>query len=178
MNREKTGLIIIDAQEKLMSVIGHKEEVTDNIIKLLHLARVYQLPLLITEQYPQMIGSTLDERKQHIPNFDPVEKLEFDFCEVKPFMNRLESLQLHNLIVTGVEAHVCVLQSCLSLVKKGYHVYVPRDGVDSRSSHNKQTGLELMKDEGVTITSTETIIFQMLRKAGTPEFKEMLKIIK
>jgi nicotinamidase-related amidase len=178
VNKEKTGLIIIDAQENLMSVMRQKKEVIQNIVKLLHLARIYHLPVLMTEQYPKMLGPTVDEIRSHVPDFDPVEKLEFDFCRVEPFMKRLEALTLYNLIVTGVEAHVCVLQSCLCLVKKGYHVYVPRDCIDSRTYENKQTALELMKDEGVTVTSAEVIIFQMLKQAGTPEFKEMLKVIK
>ena len=178
MNIDAAGLIIIDAQEKLMSVMKNKEGVTQNIVKLLHLARIYELPISLTEQYPKMIGPTLQEISSLIPDFSPVEKLDFDACQVEVFMERLKTLKGMNVIVTGVETHVCVLQTCSSLLSKGYNVFVPRDCVDSRTEENKQTGLELLKSTGAAITSAETVIFQFLKKAGTPEFKEMLKYIK
>ncbi len=94
------------------------------------------------------------------------------------FNDRLDSEGSKNLVVTGVESHICVFQTCVSMLEKGYKVHVPQDAVDSRTDENWRVGLELMKKEGVSITSTETVIYQILKKAGTKEFKKMLKLLK
>jgi nicotinamidase-related amidase len=134
--------------------------------------------VLLTEQNPQYLGKTLDEIKSLLPDLKPIEKLDFDCCAVSGFSQKLESLNLSTIILFGVESHVCVLQSCLSLLERVYRVHVPRDAIDSRTAENRQTGLELMAKAGAVITSTETVIFQLLKKAGTDEFRTMLKIVK
>jgi nicotinamidase-related amidase len=97
---------------------------------------------------------------------------------VEEFNRRIENAKLKKIILIGVESHVCVYQTCFSLVKKGYELHVPRDAVDSRKGDDLAAGLELMRDCGATVTSTEAVVFQLLKKAGTREFKEMLKIIR
>ena len=94
------------------------------------------------------------------------------------FNNSLDSEGLRNVIVTGVESHICVFQTCISILERGYRVHVPQDAVDSRTDENWRVGLDLMKQAGAVITSTETVIYQILKKAGTKEFKQMLKVIK
>lgn len=178
LDQKKTGLLVIDVQEKLMAVMGRKQEAFDNIIKLLHLAKLYNLPVILTEQNPKWLGSTLPGIRVFLPSYEPIEKLHFNCCDVDAFNDRLRSEDLENLIVIGVESHICVFQTCTSLLDKGYDVHVPQDAVDSRTAENWRVGLELMKKAGGIITSTETIIYQILKKAGTKEFKEMLKIVK
>ena len=178
LEKEHTGMVIVDVQEKLMAVMGHKEMVIDNIIRLLHLSRLYNLPIILTEQYPRMIGSTVPEIKGSLPTYDPIEKMDFNCCSVTPFNEKLKSNNLINLILTGVETHICIFQTCLSLLERGYVVHVPHDAVDSRTEENRQIGIRLMEKAGAVITSTETVIFQILEKAGTKEFKEMLKLVK
>ncbi len=178
LNKEHAGIVIVDVQVKLISVMKHRERVVDNIIKLLHLSRLFNLPVILTEQYPKLIGSTFPEIKETLPTYDPIEKMDFDCCAVEHFNNRLESAGLKTIILSGVETHICILQTCISLLKRGYNVHVPRDAVDSRTDENRDVGLELMKEAGAVITSTETVIFQILKRAGTKEFKEMLKIVK
>ena len=169
---------MIDAQEKLMSVMGQRDATLNNMVKLIHLAKWFELPVLLTEQMPQNIGKTLDEVKSLLPDLKPIEKVEFDCCTVSEFSQKLESLGLKTIILSGIESHVCVFQTCLSLLERGYRVFVPRDAVDSRTMENHQTGLELMREAGAVITSTETVIFQLLKKAGTDDFRAMLKVIK
>ena len=176
--KENTGLLIIDVQEKLMEVMGQKKRVTDNIVKLLNLSRLYNLPVILTEQYPKWLGPTLPEVKEFLASYEPIDKLHFNCCDVDTFNARLESEGLKNIILTGVESHICVFQTCFSLLERGYSVHVPQDAVDSRTEENWRVGLELMKETGAMITSTEAVIYQILKKAGTKEFKEMLKIIK
>ena len=178
LDRENTGLLVVDVQEKLMQVMGRKERVIDNIIKLLQLSKLFTLPVIITEQYPKWLGSTFPDIIEYLPSYEPVTKLHFNCCDVEAFNTRLNSEDFKNIIVTGVESHICIFQTCVSILEKGYQVHVPQDAVDSRTEENWRVGLELMKKAGALITSTETLIYQILKKAGTNEFKKMLKIIK
>jgi nicotinamidase-related amidase len=178
LNKEDTGLVIVDVQEKLAGVMGQRERVVDRVSKLLDLARVFQLPVIVTEQNPQFLGSTLPAIQEFLPTYDPIEKLHFDCCAIDAFNHEIEEKGLRNIILTGIETHICVFQTCVSLLEKGYRVHVPHHAVDSRTESNWQVGLSLMQEAGATITSTETIIFQILKKAGTSEFKALLKTIK
>lgn len=178
LKREHTGLLIVDSQEKLMQVMGRKQRVIDNIIKLLQLSNFFALPVILTEQYPKWLGPTLPEIIEYLPAYEPIEKLHFNCCDVEAFNERLDSEALKSIIITGVESHICIFQTCVSILEKGYQVHVPQDAVDSRTDENWHVGLELMKEAGALITSTETVIYQILKKAGTKEFKKMLKIIK
>ncbi len=177
-DKKHTGLVVVDVQKKLMEVMRRRQTVVENIIRLLHLSKLFNLPVTLTEQYPRMIGTTLPEIKDVLPSYEPIEKMDFNCCDVKHFNNSLKSTGSKTIILTGVETHICILQTCITLLERGYNVFVPQDAVDSRTEENWQVGLGLMKDAGAVITSTETVVFQMLEKAGTKEFKEMLKIIK
>lgn len=178
LNKEATGLVIIDLLEKLMGVMGRRERVIDRVKKLLDLARVYELPVIVTEQNPKHLGTTLPVIRESLPSYSPIEKIDFNCCDVSAFNEILEKKGLKNIILTGVEAHICVFQTCVSLLDRGYRVHVPHHAVDSRTEDNWRISLSLMEEAGATITSTETIIFQILKKAGTPEFKALLKTIK
>jgi hypothetical protein len=175
---DDTALVIIDVQDKLMGVMGRRDELTGGLIKLCHLARTFDLPLILTEQYSKWLGPTVPEIKGVLPTYAPIEKLDFDCGAVGDFNRALAAAQVTNVILTGVESHVCVLQTAETLVARGFHVYVPQDAVDSRTGDNRRVGLDLMKEAGATITSAETIIFQLLGRAGTPEFKAMMKVVK
>jgi len=178
INRENTGLLVVDVQEKLMQVMGTKQRVIDNIIKLLHLSKLFNLPVILTEHYLKWLGPTLPEIIESLPAYEPIQKLHFNCCDVDAFNKRLESEGFKNIIVTGVESHICIFQTCVSILEKGYQVHVPQDAVDSRTDENWRVGLGLIKKAGAFITSTETVIYQILKKAGTKEFKKMLKIIR
>jgi len=173
-----TGLLIVDAQERLMQAMGNADRVRDHMVKLIHLAQVYGLPITVTEQNPRSIGPTIPPVKEALPEYRPLEKLDFDCCNVEGFNEGLQEKGLRNIILTGVEAHICIFQTCVSLLQRGYTVHVPHHAVDSRTADNWEIGLSLMREAGAVVTSTETIIFQILKRAGTPEFREMLKIIK
>jgi len=178
LDKEKTGLVVVDIQTKLLSAMGKKERVAGNAVKLVHLARLFDMPMVLTEQNPARIGPTIPEIKDILPSYAPIEKLDFDCCSLDPFIEQLKLNDIINIILTGIESHICVFQTCVSLIKKGYIVHVPRDAVDSRTEENWLTALNLMEKAGAVITSTETVIFQILKRAGTKEFKEMLKLIK
>jgi nicotinamidase-related amidase len=178
IDRENTGLLVIDVQEKLMEVMGQKQRIIDNIIRLLHLSKIFHLPVMLTEQYPKWLGPTLPEIVENLPSYDPISKMHFNCCDVDAFNDQLESQSYKNIIVTGVESHICVFQTCVSILVQGYNVHVPQDAVDSRTDENWRVGLKLMEQAGAIITSTEAVIYQILKEAGTKEFKRMLKIIR
>lgn len=178
LGSENTGLIIVDVQERLMPAVGEKERVIDNIIKLLRLSTLFSLPVILTEHYLKAFGPTLSEIIELLPSYEPIQKIHFNCCEVDAFNERLDSAGLKNIILTGVESHICIFQTCIPLLEKGYRVHVPQDAVDSRTGENRRVGLRLMEKAGAFITSTETVIYQILEKGGTREFKEMLKWIK
>jgi len=178
LNRENTALLIVDVQEKLMPVIRCNQRVTDNIIKLLYLSKLFNLPVILTEHYVKWLGPTISEIIERIPDYEPVYKMHFNCCEVDEFNKRLNTENLTDIIITGVESHICIFQTCVSILEKGYRVQVPQDAVDSRTEENWRVGIELMQKAGALITSTETIIYQILKKAGTQEFKKMLKLMR
>lgn len=178
LGKQLTGLVIIDVQPKLMGVMRRSQVVTGNVATLIELAKLIKLPIVLTEQHPKWLGVTVPEIRDVLPDYRPIEKLHFDCCAVDDFNDRLEAVGVKNVILTGVETHICVLQTCLSLLAKGYNIHVPQCAVDSRTEENRRAGLEMMRQAGAVITSTETVVFQLLEKAGTPEFKAMLKLIK
>jgi nicotinamidase-related amidase len=177
LSRAGTGIVVVDIQAKLTKVMRRPAFMVDNVVRLLRFAVMVNLPVVATEQYPRMMGRTLPEVREAVPHFDPLPKMEFDCCAAQGFTDRLAASSVNRIILTGVETHICIFQTCLSLLEAGYAVHVPQDAVDSRTEENWQVGLELMKSAGAVITSSETIIFQILKKAGTSEFKQAMKLI-
>ncbi len=161
-----------------MQVIEQKRRIIENIKRLLLLSKLFGLPVILTEQYPEWLGSTLPEIKESLPSYEPISKLHFNCCDVGAFNESLNSKNLKTVIVAGVESHICIFQTCVSLIERGYQVHVPQDAVGSRTDENWRVGLELSREAGAYITSTESVIYQILKKAGTKEFKRMLKAIK
>ena len=178
LKKSNTGILIVDAQEKLVQVMEQKERIIENINRILLLSKIYKLPVILTEQYPKWLGPTLPEIKESLPTYEPVSKLHFNCCDVEDFNIKLNSEKIENIILTGVETHICIFQTCVSLLDKGYRVHIPQDAVGSRTDENWRVGLELSKQAGAVITSTKSVIYQILEKAGTKEFKQMLKVIK
>ena len=178
LKKANTGVLIVDVQEKLMQVIGREQSIIENIKKLLLLAKLFDLPVIITEQYPKWLGPTLPEIIESLIVYEPVSKMHFNCCDEEDFNEQLNSKNLRNIVVTGVESHICIFQTCASLIEKGYNVHVPMDAVGSRTDDNWRVGLEMLNKAGALITSTESVIYQVLKKAGTKEFKQMLKVLK
>ncbi|MCX8034311.1 MAG: hydrolase [Thermodesulfovibrio sp.] len=176
---ENSIIVVIDFQEKL--AMAMKEEILDNtlknVIKLINLAKIYSIPIVLTEQYPKGLGSTLQEIKTLIEEI-PIEKIHFSCVQEEKFIQKLNQYGRKKIILTGMETHVCVWQTALDLIFRGFNIFVPKDGVCSRKKEDWKTGLALIQQAGGIITCTETLIFQILKKAGTPEFKKMLEFVK
>ena len=135
------------------------------------------IDVIATEQYPKGLGSTIEEIKGYIDEKNIFSKVEFTGCidEVKSY---LEKNQKKNIIIAGMETHVCVYQTARDLIELGYNVFIVKDGVSSRTEENISNGLDLLKEMGCIITNTETVLFDLLKKAGSEEFKTISKLIK
>ena len=177
LSSEETVLLVIDLQERLMRAVDRAEKVLHNAGLLLRLAGLMKIPVIVTEQYPQGLGMTVPEIKEVLPEHVLIEKKLFS-AFVPELEQKLKDLNRPKIVVTGTETHVCVFQTVRDLVAAGYEVYVVQDGVGSRFKENYESGLELMRDLGAIITNTETVIFDLLKVAEGPVFKEMSRLLK
>jgi nicotinamidase-related amidase len=168
-------LVIIDMQERLFPAMAEKELLADNVLKLARFARIIGLPVLMTEQ--EKLGVTLPQIRQELSGVEPVSKEEFDCFGVQAFRQKLKSMNRKTLILSGIEAHICVAQTAISAVPE-YSVHVVADAISSRSVRNREVALERMMQAGVTVTSTEMAIYEILKRAGTDIFREVLKLVK
>jgi nicotinamidase-related amidase len=179
--RDATALMIVDIQERFFAAMepDRRDVVLKNTKLLLQLAKTMDLPVLVTEQYPKGLGKTIRPVKEELPpGVEPFEKLIFSSWRADGLSERFRDLGTECAIVIGLESHVCVLSTVIDMLAEDIVVHVPRDAVISRSREDCETGLELMDRAGALISSTETIIFQMLERAGTDEFKTMSKLLK
>ena len=178
LDRNKAMLLIIDIQERLAVVMDRKDQVVKNTQHLIELAKLQNLPTVVTEQYPKGLGKTIPEIQSSLRLYLPIEKVSFSCCGEAPFNEHIKRLDRKQIIVTGMETHVCVLQTCLGLIKDGYDVHLVADAVCSRTKANWRSGIEFIRDAGGVLTNTETVLFQLLGVAGTPEFKAISNRIK
>jgi nicotinamidase-related amidase len=179
--REHSTLVVCDVQERLFLAMDadHREEVMRNIKILATSARRLRVPTLVTEQYPKGLGHTLQEVLDTLgPGVEPLEKVTFSCCGVDTFRARLEATGARHVVLTGIEAHVCVLMSALDLIALGYTVHVAADAVTSRTQANWRLAMDQLRQAGVVVTATETVLFQLLRQADTDEFRELARLIR
>ncbi|MBW2147870.1 MAG: isochorismatase family protein [Deltaproteobacteria bacterium] len=173
--RPGTVLAVVDIQESLFGVL--KKEVSGKLLRnvtiLIKLARKLDIPILLTEQYPKGLKQTILPLKEVLGDLTPIEKTTFSCCDAPGFEKRLDELKAGSVILTGIETHVCILQTALDLLKLQYRVFVPCDAVASRWKLNWETGLRIMSESGAAVTSTEVLVFQLLQRADTEEFKHM-----
>jgi len=177
-DKKESILVIVDIQERLAATMEMRDAVINNCLHLIELAKMQHIPVLLSEQYPGGLGPTAGKIREALTVYQPVEKLAFDCCREPAFLNALKTLNRKTVILTGMETHICVLQTCLSLLEKGFKVHLVRDAVCSRTKDNWNAGTEFMRDAGAIITCTETVLFQLLEVAGTEEFKAIAKRVK
>lgn len=178
LNKDNAALIIIDVQERLANIMKIKDEVVKNCVHLIELSKMLTIPIVLTEQYPKGLGQTIAEIRDALPLYQPIEKLTFSCCEEPNFLNEIKKLNKKTIILAGMETHICVLQTCIGLLEEGFNVHLVSDAVCSRAKANYKTAIEFMRDAGAVITCTETVLFQLLKVAGTEEFKAISKRIK
>jgi isochorismate hydrolase len=175
IEREDSILVIIDMQDKLFPVMAEKEDLANQVMKLVRFSKIIGLPVIMTEQ--EKLGPTLPGIMGELASVSPVHKVDFNCFGCEAFAKRVQELERRTLILCGIEAHICVAQTALYAASE-YEVHVVADGIASRSPENRRIALERMSERGITITSTEMVIYELLRKAGTDTFKEALKLVK
>jgi len=178
LTRDGTVLVVIDVQEKLFVKVEEKERIAENICKLIRFADILGMPIIITEQYPKGLGPTIPEIRKLASKIKPIEKVEFSCLLSSAFRKRLSELHARSLVLTGIEAHICVAQTAIEALTEGYRVYVVSDAVSSRRREDKTVAVERMRQHGAVIVTGEMLMYEILRKAGTPEFKKVLELVK
>ncbi len=179
LDPQECALVVIDIQEKLLPPIYENQRLVRNSQLLIRLANILQLPVLVTTQYLKGLGQVIPEIASLLPQVTTLDKLEFGCFGNGQFCSSVANLSArNNLLLCGMETHICVLQTALGALAQGHRVHVAADAVSSRTELNWQLGLQRMRDAGAVISSTEMMIYELLHKSGTPAFKEMLKHLK
>lgn len=178
IDRKKLALVIIDIQDKLYPSIHDKENMKENVIKLIEFSKIMNIPIILSEQYPRGLGKTIQEIKDALPGYEPHEKNTFSCCGEGGFEARLLELGIEAIAVTGIECHVCVFQTTRDALARGYNVHLISDSISSRTPENKKVGLDRMGELGAIISSTEMFMFEVMERAGTPEFKQVMPLLK
>jgi len=178
LERERAALVVVDVQEAFRPAVEEFDEVAHNVGVLVQGAKVLGLPVLVTEQYPKGLGRTVPEVADHLEGEQPIEKVCFSAADSEDFERRLSQTGRDQVLLCGIESHVCVNQTAEDLLARELEVHVAQDAVTSRSRDNRELGLHKMERAGAVVTSTETALFELLRAAGTPEFKEIQALVK
>lgn len=171
-------LLVIDVQGKLAEVVHDHENVRRHIETLIKACQILSVPIVCTEQAPQKIGRTVPSIAGLLDGADPIEKLSFSCCGSPAFARRLKELERKQILVAGIESHVCVYQTVADLLNSGYHVQVIADAVSSRAVENTAISLERMKTLGAGITAAEMVICELLKSAEHEKFRDVMKLIK
>jgi len=180
LDAAQCALIVVDIQEKLLPPIFNKDSMVKNSQLLIRLARILSIPLMMTTQYSKGLGATVPEIASLLADVRTIDKLEFGCFGSDEFRSGLKKLpgNRNTVLLCGMEAHICVMQTALGALNDGYLVHVASDAVGARSESNWKVGLDRMRAAGAVISSTEMMMYELLRRSGTPQFKELLPYIK
>jgi nicotinamidase-related amidase len=171
-------LLIVDVQERLAPAVQAPERAISNTAILANSAQRLDIPVYVSEQYPEGLGRTVPQLAEYASAETTLEKLHFSCAAERSLLERLRALRRGQVVIAGMEAHVCVLQTALGLQAAGMRAFVVQDAVSSRTEQNKVAGLERMRAAGCNIVTTEMVVFEWLQKAGTGEFKDLMQFIK
>nr|WP_319392524.1 hydrolase [uncultured Desulfobacter sp.] len=175
---ENTVLLIVDIQGKLAHLMDKKEHLFKNVQKLIKGMRTLGVPILWVEQNPRGLGPTIPEIASLLSDIEPISKMTFSSCRNDRFVQALNALDRKQILISGIEAHICVYQTAADLVAVGYEVQAVADAVSSRTLENKEVGLQKMQNAGVGVTSVETALFELLKVAGGDQFRDIIRIVK
>lgn len=179
LERSQTGLLLIDVQDQVFAAVERGAEVLQAIFKVVKGCETLQLPIFLSEQYPQGLGSTLAPLKTLLGDaYVPWTKTTFSCMDDQALRQQIVSLPIQQWIVVGVEAHICVLQTAKGLVQAGKQVVVLNDAIASRSIYEFSTGIAEMRDSGIRISCVETVLFELVKDSRAPEFKSISQLVK
>jgi nicotinamidase-related amidase len=175
LDRQRTALIVVDVQEAFRPVVRKFDRVAANVATLVEGAKALGIPIVVSEQYPKGLGSTVPEVSEHLPDWArPIDKVCFSAAEAEGF----DLNDRDQALICGIEAHVCVSQTAHDLLDRGLEVHVAEDAVSSRTKENRKVGLHKMESAGAVVTTVETALFELLGGAGSAEFKRIQELVK
>ena len=178
ITKENTLGLVIDIQEKLFPAMVDKDMLLKNCRILIQGLIELKLPFIVTQQYTKGLGETMPEIKSVIPEFEFIEKRDFSCCDEPTVVEKLEELEAKNIIICGIESHVCVLQTAVDLKEAGFNPVVVMDCVSSRTNENIELARERFRKEEILMSSYESILFELTRSSAAPEFKNISKLVK
>ena len=178
LSRERALFLVIDFQQKLLAAIKESESLLQNCVKLIRFAKIFGLPIIWTEQYPKGLGYTDDSVKSELDHLKPVEKLSFSCFGEPGFVQLLSGYPTTQLIICGIETHICVEQTALDAIEAGYQTHVVSDACGSRKGSDHDLGLHKMAQAGAILTSAEMAMYEIITRSDAKEFREVLKIVK
>ncbi|MBP2314460.1 hydrolase [Azospirillum soli] len=178
LSAERSALVIVDVQERLMPAVVEPDRVLRNIDVLLKAAGELKVPVLVSEQYPKGLGPTVAPVRNALPPDSVVEKITFSSAGAPAFMDRLVGLGRKQIVLLGAETHVCVLQTALAVAAADFDVFLVADACSSRTEANIELAIARMRANGIEIVSTEMVVFEWMERAGTPSFKIISQLIK
>ncbi|MEG0156920.1 MAG: hydrolase [Anaerovoracaceae bacterium] len=178
IEKNNTAVIAIDFQERLMPAMRDEEELCASVVKMVKGARVMNVPILVTQQYTRGLGDTIEPIKEALGEFSPIEKTSFSAFGAEEFVAELEKTGAKTVILFGIEAHICVQQTALDLIERGYDVFVATDCCSSRKKHDKKTAFQRMAQSGAVLTTVEAVLFEFVGGAKEEGFKQISAIIK
>jgi nicotinamidase-related amidase len=174
LDRGRAALVVVDVQEAFRPAVLDFDRVAAAAATLVRGARILELPVIVTQQYPKGLGATVPELAEHLDGVEPIDKVRFSAAAADGF-----DLQGRDqALICGIESHVCVSQTAHDLLDRGVQVHVARDAVTSRTEENRELGLHKMEGAGAVVTSVETALFELLGAAGTDEFKQVQALVK
>lgn len=177
ININNSLFFIIDVQDKLVAMLN-EVEVKNSSIKLAKAAKILSIPTIVTEQYPKGLGSTIAEIKETLSEADFFEKTYFDALKDEKIFNAIKNYNKKQIIIFGIETHICVLQTVFNLLSKNYEVFVVKNACGSRNSENKKAALKRLERAGAQIVTEEMVLFELLESSKHPNFKEIQNLIK
>jgi nicotinamidase-related amidase len=179
LSRESAALAVIDMQEAFRPVMSDFGEVASRIATAVEGARLLEVPVIVTEQYPKGLKHTAEEIVARLPaELKAIEKSCFSSCGSEDFISQLISRNIKQVLVCGIEAHICVLQTSLDLLERGFEVFMLIDCITSRKPENKQVALARLAQAGAIYSTLEMALFEMMRSADSPQFKAIQKLIR
>lgn len=178
ITKENTVGLVIDIQEKLLPAMAEQEDLLHNCQILIQGLQELNVPLIVTQQYTKGLGETVEPIRSLIKDFNPIEKKDFSCCDELVVVDQLKEKEAKNVIICGIESHVCVLQTAIDLKEAGFVPVVVLDCVSSRSFDNLDLAAERFRYEGIMMTSYESILFELTRSSAAPEFRAISKLVK
>lgn len=178
LEKDTTGLIVVDIQGKLASLVHNSHELISNCAKLIQGAKILNLPIIWLEQNPDKLGGTVEELRILLNTSTPITKFSFNACEEPRFIHSMNTTEVDTWLVCGIESHICVYQTALGLKQLGYKIQVVSDCVSSRTVENTQLGIQALMNKGVDITGVEMCLYELVKDCRLEEFKPILTLIK